>query len=181
MISGELNRAAHTLQQGGVVAYATEYCFGLGCDPMNHAAVRRLLRIKRRPASKGLILIAADLNQLAPFVGHIPPHVLATWPGPHTWLLDPRRGVPRWLTGKHPRLAVRVTAHGQAAALCRRARMALVSTSANRSGNEPIRSYREAVRRFKGEVDFILPGTVGDAPAPTPIHDANSDLLIRTG
>jgi tRNA A37 threonylcarbamoyladenosine synthetase subunit TsaC/SUA5/YrdC len=59
--------------------------------------------------------------------------------------------------------------------------MALVSTSSNRSGDEPIRSYREAVKRFKGEVDFILPGTVGDAPAPTPIRDANSDLWIRTG
>jgi L-threonylcarbamoyladenylate synthase len=181
LISGEVIHAARILQQGGVVAYATEYCFGLGCNPMNHAAVRRLLRVKHRPAGKGLILIAADLEQLAPLVNNIPSHVLATWPGPHTWLLEPRSDVPRWITGEHPRLAVRVTAHAQAAGLCRMARMALVSTSANRAGSQPTRSYRETLRRFNGEVDYVLPGKVGDAPAPTPIHDAASGELVRPG
>jgi L-threonylcarbamoyladenylate synthase len=148
---------------------------------MNRAAVRRLLRVKHRPAGKGLILIAADLNQIAPFVNNVPPHVLATWPGPYTWLLEPRSDVPRWITGDHPRLAVRVTAHAQAAALCRMAKIALVSTSANRAGGKPTRSYRETLRQFNGEVDYVLPGMVGDAPAPTPIRDAISNILIRTG
>ncbi len=179
MISGHLAQAARVIQKGGVVAYATEYCFGFGCDPMNRAAVLRLLRIKRRPVQKGLILIAASVDQLAPYVDDIPPPVAATWPGPHTWLLIPRDGVPGWITGEHPRIAVRVTAHEQAAALCRAAGMAIISTSANRSGGEPTRSFRDTVRRFKGEVDYILPGRVGDAPAPTPIRDAVTGELIR--
>ncbi len=181
MISGELAQAARVIRQGGVVAYATEYCFGLGCDPMNRAAVLRLLRIKRRPARKGLILIAAGVDQLAPYVDEIPAAVLATWPGPHTWLLDPRDGVPGWITGEHARIALRVTAHAQAAALCKTAGMAIVSTSANRAGAEPARSFRDAVRRFRGEVDYVLPGRVGDVPAPTPIRDAVTGKLIRTG
>ncbi|MBI3570538.1 MAG: Sua5/YciO/YrdC/YwlC family protein [Gammaproteobacteria bacterium] len=180
-MSGHLAQAAHVIQKGGVVAYATEYCFGLGCDPMNRAAVLRLLRIKRRPVQKGLILIAASLDQLAPYVDDIPPPVAATWPGPHTWLLTPRDGVPGWITGGHPRIAVRVTAHAQAAALCHAAGIAIVSTSANRSGGEPTRRFRDTVRRFKGEVDYILPGRVGDAPAPTPIRDAITGKLIRPG
>ena len=148
---------------------------------MNREAVRRLLRIKRRSVDKGLILIAADAAQLAAYVDRIPAPVIATWPGAQTWLLQPRDGVPAWITGDHARIAVRVTAHPPAAALCRAAGMAIVSTSANRAGSESARSYRETLRRFKGEVDYILPGRVGDAPAPTPIRDAISGELVRPG
>jgi L-threonylcarbamoyladenylate synthase len=180
-MSGELARAASVIRRGGVIAYATEYCFGLGCDPMNRPAVLRLLRLKRRPAQKGLILIAANIDQLAPYVDDIPPAALATWPGPHTWLLAPRDGVPGWITGEHPRIALRVTAHAQAAALCKTVGMAIVSTSANRANAEPTRSFRDTVRRFKGELDYILPGRVGNAPAPTPIRDAITGELVRAG
>ena len=55
----KLQTARETIRSGGVVAYPTESCFGLGCDPRDHAAVRKILALKRRPASKGLILIAA--------------------------------------------------------------------------------------------------------------------------
>ena len=181
MITAELTRAARIIKNGGIVAYATEYCFGFGCDPMNRSAVLRLLRIKRRMSDKGLILIAANVDQLDSYVDDVPAPVLATWPGPHTWLLEPREGVPGWITGDHPKIALRVTAHPQAAALCRAAGMAIISTSANRSGGTPTRSYRETLRRFKGEVDFVLPGMVGEAPAPTPIRDAASGALMRPG
>ncbi|MHB8536166.1 MAG: L-threonylcarbamoyladenylate synthase [Sulfuricaulis sp.] len=180
-MSGQLNRAARILKKGGVVAYATEYCFGFGCDPQNRTAVRRLLRIKHRPAAKGLILIAADVVQLAPYVDDIPAPVHATWPGAHTWLLEARPGIPGWVTGRHSRIALRVTAHPQAAALCRAAGMALVSTSANRAGRVPARRYRDVLRQFMHEVDYVLPGRVGDAPAPTPIRDAANGALIRPG
>ena len=181
MRSADPGKAARVIQKGGVVAYATEYCFGLGCDPMNRSAVLRLLRIKRRTVQKGLILLAANPDQLAPYVDDIPSAVAESWPGPHTWLLPPRAGVPGWITGEHPRIAVRVTAHPQAAALCRAAGMAIVSTSANRGGGRPTRSFRDTARRFRGEVDYILPGVVGEAPAPTPIRDAASGVLVRPG
>jgi L-threonylcarbamoyladenylate synthase len=181
LITAELTRAARIIKNGGIVAYATEYCFGFGCDPMNRLAVWRLLRIKRRAPDKGLILIAANVAQLDCYVNNIPAPVHATWPGPHTWLLEPREGVPRWIIGDHPGIAVRVTAHPQATALCRAAGIAIISTSANRSGGAPTRSYRETLRRFKGEVDYVLPGMVGDAPAPTPIRDAASGELVRPG
>jgi L-threonylcarbamoyladenylate synthase len=176
-----LQRAARVLKQGGIVAYATEYCFGLGCDPRNPAAVRRLLRLKRRSPGKGLILIAADIQQLSPYVDSIAPAALETWPGPHTWLLAARAKAPRWVTGKHARIAVRITAHPQAAALCRAADMAIVSTSANRAGQVPARTDREVLRRFGKRIDYILRGHVGEAPAPTPIRDAESGKLVRAG
>lgn len=181
MYTHELQHAARILKQGGIVAYATEYCFGLGSDPFDRDAVLRLLRLKRRTVKKGLIVLAADTGQLVPYLSEIPPHVAASWPGPHTWLLVPRPGVPGWITGRHPKIAVRVTAHAQAAALCRAASMAIVSTSANRSSEIPARTDREVMRRFGKMVDFILPGRVGTASAPTPIRDAVTGNLIRPG
>ncbi len=177
----ELRTAARVLRRGGVVAYATEYCFGLGCDPFNREAVLRLLRIKRRPVHKGLIVLAATVDQLGTLVQSVPAAVRCTWPGPNTWLLEPTANVPRWLTGRHPRLAVRVTAHPQAAALARAAGMAIVSTSANRAGQRPARTEREVRRRFGQAIDYVLPGHVGSAPAPTPIRDAVTGELVRPG
>lgn len=180
MPGAELQRAARIIRDGGIVAYATEYCFGLGCDPRNRDAVLRLLRLKKRPVSKGLILLAGDVEQLAPFVTEIPAAVLATWPGPHTWLVTPCAATPKWITGNHPRVAVRVTAHKQAAMLCRLAKTPIVSTSANRAGETPARTNREVLRRFDGLVDYVLPGSVGDSSAPTPIRDALTEELIRS-
>lgn len=181
MNSAPLGHAGNILKQGGIVAYATEYCFGLGCDPFNRDAVLRLLRLKQRPVKKGLIVLAADIQQLHRYLEEIPASVSATWPGPFTWLLTPRAEVPAWVRGKHAKLAVRVTAHTQARSLCRTAGMAIISTSANRGGEVPARSDREAARRFGKDVDFVLRGKVGTAPAPTPIRDAATGKLIRAG
>jgi L-threonylcarbamoyladenylate synthase len=181
MHPGELQQAAQIIRRGGLVAYPTEYCFGLGCDPFNRDAVLRLLRLKRRPVAKGLILIAADVSQVMSYVENIPGKVIASWPGPHTWLLEPRAGVPGWITGQHPRIAVRITAHPTAAALCKAAGMALVSTSANRGGGVPARTDREVVRLFGKEIDFVVSGMVGAAPTPTPIRDAVTGELVRPG
>jgi len=179
MYTRDLQHAARVLKQGGLVAYATEYCFGLGCDPFNRDAVLRLLRIKKRALRKGLIVLAADPLQLAPYVNTIPEKVRNSWPGPHTWLLPARAGVPRWITGAHDSIAVRITAHPQAAALCRAAGMAIISTSANTAGTAPARSDRDVLRRFGAQIDCALSGRVGKTPAPTPIRDAASGTLIR--
>lgn len=181
MIGSSLEHAAHLIRRGGVIAYATEYCFGLGCDPRNRKAVLRLLHIKRRPVSKGVILLAANSDQLAPYVGEIPAAVRDSWPGPYTWLLTPRAGAPKWITGAHPRIALRVTAHKQAAALCRLVDKAIVSTSANRAGERPARSAREVAHRLGGGIDYILSGRVGNLPQPTPIRDADTGTVVRTG
>jgi L-threonylcarbamoyladenylate synthase len=179
LMQPELQHAARVLRQGGIVAYPTEYCFGLGCDPRNRNAVFRLLRIKHRAVSKGLIVLGADVDQLTPYVQELPKDVLKTWPGPYTWLVSPRIGTPAWITGGEARIAARVTAHRPAAALCRAAGMAIVSTSANRTGETPARMWREVLRRFGAEIDVVLSGRVGRATAPTPIRDALTGVQLR--
>ncbi|MCX8048541.1 MAG: Sua5/YciO/YrdC/YwlC family protein [Methylohalobius sp.] len=176
------HQAVRWLAQGGIIAYPTEAVYGLGCDPLNEAAVRTILSLKRRPPEKGLILIAADLSQLLPFI-QIPPKeilakVLATWPGPVTWLLYAAPWVPPWLRGEHPTLAVRVTAHPIASALCREFGRPLVSTSANPSGRPPARSPQRVRSYFRLPL-LIVPGPVGGLARPTPILDPYSDQRLR--
>ncbi len=178
-----LRRAAAWVRHGGVVAYPTEAVYGLGCDPLNPAAFERLLAIKGRDAGKGVILIAASPAQLAPYLSALPAareaEILAAWPGPVTWILPAAPGVPDWLTGGRATLAVRVTAHPVAAALCRACGMALVSTSANRSGRAPARSGLQVRLRLGERLDFVVPGSVGSRRRPTTIKNALTGEVIR--
>jgi len=178
-----LRRAARILRHGGLVAYPTEAVFGIGCDPDDPAALYRLLALKNRPAYKGFILIADDFSRLRPYVevdgvGDLA-KVLRTWPGPVTWLLPASVRTGPLITGGHPTVAVRVTAHPLAAALCRHVNGPLVSTSANIAGNSPARTALRVRCQFGGTAGYVLCGTVGGMPAPSEIRDAASGRVLR--
>ncbi len=182
MDRSELKTAAEVIRSGGIVAYPTESCYGLGCDPMQHRAIRRLLRIKRRQWQQGLIIIAARLQQLLRYLESDPgqaKRVGAEWPRPVTWLMPVRPGVSRWLIGTNPAIAMRVTAHPGAAALCNHARTALISTSANRHNRLPARSAKAVYREFGDEIDFILAGNLGGQVNPSEIRDAVTNQVLR--
>ncbi len=175
-------RLRRFLHQGGVIAYPTESCYGLGCDPRNVRAVTRILHLKGRPKAKGLILIASDFSQLSPYLAPVPAALRARfdtwWPGPITLLLPAARDCPRWLTGRHAKLAVRVTAHPEAARLCRPLDMALVSTSANPSGRRPLKTKAACQRAF-GRRILVLPGRVGNRRRPSTILDPADARILR--
>ncbi len=178
----QLRLAADTLRKGGVLAWPTEAIWGIGCDPLNPHAVQRLLDIKQRSPSRGLILMAADYAQILPFIRPLPPErmqaVLDSWPGPHTWLLPASPQTPGWITGGSELVAVRVTAHALSRDLCRAFGGALVSTSANRSGRPPARSALEVRLRCPG-THGLLHGPTGRLDAPTPIKNALTGEVIR--
>ena len=177
--------AARTLDNGGVIAYPTEAVWGLGCDPRNQPAVMRLLALKQREVDKGLILIAADEAQLAPYIAMSAlddaqrASVRASWPGPHTWIVPASSDAPGWITGSHSGIAVRVSAHPTVIALCHAFGGALVSTSANRAG-EPAPSTRETLDgAIVAGVDAVTIGETGGLQRPTPIRDARSGDALR--
>jgi L-threonylcarbamoyladenylate synthase len=181
--SEPIREAASVIRAGGIVAHPTEAVFGLGCDPSNRQALRRLLALKGRPLHKGLILIASQFAQLVPYLAPIDKamrdRIMASWPGPATWLVPARREVSELLRGGHHTLAVRVSAHPMAAALCREADRAIVSTSANRSGEEPARTVAQTRAVFGDRVDHYLDGEVDREAQPTEIRDALTGQLIR--
>jgi L-threonylcarbamoyladenylate synthase len=181
--SWRVRLAARIIQRGGIVAYPTEGVFGLGCDPRQVTAVERLLRLKGRSWRKGLILIAADFSQLRTYVLPLPAELQvraeATWPGAVTWLLPARPGVSCWLRGKHPTLAVRVTAHPLAAALCQAVGHPIVSTSANRANRSPARTTFQAHRAVGASVDYLLPGETSGRAGPSEIRDGLTGQRLR--
>lgn len=180
-----IKRACKTLKRGGVVAYPTEAVWGLGCDPFCEQAVEHILAIKRRERRMGLILIASDIVQLGPFLEGLSDNEFLklndSWPGPQTWLVPNNRVAPDWITGGRTTLAVRVTAHPLASALCAEYGAPLVSTSANPHGLPPAKTALKLNSYFCGLVDDCLPGLVGKATQPTAIRDLISNKIIRSG
>ena len=182
----EVEPCVAALRAGGIVAYPTEAVFGLGCDPRNRAAFERLFALKQRPPTQGVLLIGADFGQVRPYIDldATPAAAIeraqASWPGPHTWIFPRAAGVPEWIAGGHAGIALRVTAHAPAAALCRAFGGALVSTSANRHGEPPARSTAAVRRAFGPALDAILNGSTGGLERPTPIRDAISGESVRS-
>ncbi|MEW6445082.1 MAG: L-threonylcarbamoyladenylate synthase [Pseudomonadota bacterium] len=178
-----LRLAARELRRGGMVAYPTEAVFGLGCDPANPRALLGLLRLKRRPLDKGLILIGADSGQLLTWLGPIDEaraaRAEASWPGPTTWLWPAQPWVSPLLRGAHRSLAVRVPAHPLARELCKSFGGALVSTSANRNTQRPARTALEVRRKLGPRAALILSGPVDRAARPSRIIDLRSGRLLR--
>ena len=181
----DASAAARILRSGGVIAYPTEAVWGLGCDPRDEAATLRLLALKQREVAKGLILIAAAEAQLASFTDFESlsesqrATVRATWPGPNTWIVPASTDAPRWITGEHDGIAVRVTAHPGVIALCVAFGGAIVSTSANRAGMPVAAAFDDLDPAVVAGVDAVLEGDTGGLERPSAIRDARSGAVLR--
>ena len=172
----EFEQAVAALQGEGVIAYATEAVFGLGCDPDSEAAVQR------RGARAGLLEDVAQLQDyidLSQLSDEQLARVQASWPGPFTWIMPARATTPSWLTGQFETLAVRVTGHPQVQGLCRAFGKPLVSTSANLTGEEPARRVADIGDLLASQLAYILPGEVGGQANPSEIKDARTGAIIR--
>ena len=181
--SFHLNLAIKSLKQGKLIAYPTESVFGIGCDPNNLTAIKSLLQLKSRPASKGLILIAGDISQLEPWVDFQQVPDLRTleesWPGHETWLVPAHKHVSPMLTGNHETLAVRITAHSTVRQLCKLFKGAITSTSANRSGHQEAKDLLSTKKYFSTDIDCYVPGDITGNLRPSRIRDAMTGDLIR--
>jgi len=178
-----IKQAIHTLQQGGVIAYPTEGVYGLGCDPFNETAVRRLCQLKQRDVAKGLILISHNWSTVEPWIQPLAADtfkkIQATWPEPNTWVIPAQTHAPAWIRGEHHSVAIRITAHPLAKALCKAYGKPIVSTSANPAGLPPAKTAAEVKQYFGAEVDIILEGAVGELQGPTPMWDAVTGKQLR--
>jgi len=181
----DLQSVVPALQGGAVVAYPTEAVWGLGCDPSNEVAVMKLLALKQRPVEKGMILVAATPEQLDGWVrldalaADRREAVLSSWPGANTWIVPAGERAPRWITGAHAGIAVRVSAHPLVQALCRAWGGPLVSTSANLAGHPPARSRAQLDPALLQYLDGLLDGATGGLEQPTRIRVAATGEVLR--
>lgn len=178
----KIRNVVRHLKAGAVIAYPTEAVYGLGCDPLNEDAVMALLDIKQRPIEKGLILIASSLEQLRPYLvldQAVIDRITPTWPGPITWVIPAQSWVPKWLTGEHQSLAVRVTSHPIAWDLCAQLGSPLVSTSANPTTRPAIKESRKLLKTFADSDIIIVHGSIGELAQETAIYNAVSGKRLR--
>jgi L-threonylcarbamoyladenylate synthase len=179
-----IREAARIIAGGGIIAYPTETVYGLGCDPFNSDAVLHLLELKQRRMEQGLILIASHFGQLEPLLLPLAPAVLKQVASPAatptTWVLPCLPDIPVWLRGRHASLAVRITTHPLATALCDAWGGPLVSTSANLHGRHPATTPLAIRHAFDNRLDYILHGTAGTGYRHSEIRNGLTGAILRS-
>ncbi len=176
-------QASQILHRSGIIAYPTEAVWGLGCDPFDESALKRLLYLKQRPHHKGLILIAASLDQFDFLIHDLPQaqkdRMQKSWPGPFTFLVPHHNRVHSLIHGQFKTVAIRVSAHPIVKQLCEQFGGPIVSTSANLSGQPTVKNAIQASKFLGPELDFILSGPLGASKIPSQIIDLDSGHIVR--
>lgn len=174
--------ARAVIEQGGVIAYPTEAVYGLGCSPFMPEAVQKLLDLKTRPAHKGLIILINRYAQLWPLTSLLPDDPLLApirnaWPGHVTFLFPKSDKVPDLVSGEHDTIAIRMSAHPVASALCDL--NPICSTSANTAGQPPLKTPKAISASFGDDLEGIVEGALGDNDKPSTIIDIRTNAVIR--
>ena len=175
---------AKAVKDGAIFAYPTEAVYGLGCDINNTQSIRRILELKKRDISKGLIVISDNLekvreliddNYFKLFVENNSDAV------PTTWLCPASDAVLQEITGGSKKIAIRITRNPISCALCKILNIPIISTSANISGEKPIIDLKNLINYFDNSIDYIIKGEVGDSKKPTRILDLITKEILREG
>ncbi len=181
------SRAREVIRSGGVIAYPTETFYGLGADPGNPAAVRRLFEIKGRPADQPILLLIRSADEAKEWASEITRSAGALmekfWPGPLTLVFAAKPGVIREITAGTGTIGLRAPGNPLTLKLLEVLGSALTGTSANISGGRSLQTAEEAAAVIGGMVDLILDGGRTAGGRPSTVMDARQDppLLIREG
>ena len=180
-----IEAAAQTFAEGGIIAYPTEAVFGLGCDPDNNSAIERLLSLKKRSADKGFILLASDYSQLQPYIDESAiseqqkVQILSRWPGAITQVLPINKNISPLLSGVYKTIAVRITQHPDVITLCRKTGKAIISTSANLSGQPAATTWQSVIQQFPTQLDYLIKTATLGNKSPSTIIDGITSKILR--
>lgn len=167
----DLKNALDVLRKGGVILYPTDTIWGLGCDATNAEAVRRIYEIKQRDDSKALICLVDNPDRMQRYFRQIPD---VAWDmadyatTPLTLILDGAQGVAPNLLAEDGSLGIRVTHEEFSRQLCYRFQKAIVSTSANVSGEPSPKRFADIPEEIKAQVDYIVQFRRGDKAPQQP-------------
>ncbi|UNU72508.1 Sua5/YciO/YrdC/YwlC family protein [Moraxella nasovis] len=193
---GQLDVLIDHLHCGGVLAYPTESVWGIGADAFCEQAVEQVLKLKQRPASKGLIVLTDHVMKIKPLLVDLPPqnqaHLLKKMSRHHyqnqaiTWLvpISPSSHIPTLLTGGFNTLAVRITTHPTLNLICQKLTSDknpygfLVSTSCNIANQPPATTFLQAANYFGDSVGYLMDESLG-FDKPSQIIDLSSGKIIR--
>lgn len=177
--------AAQVVRRGGLVVYPTETVYGLGCDPFNVEAVKRILKVKDNRSKPLPVLVASivDADKVA-FVSPNGKRLAAKfWPGPLTLVFPKKPNFPDVVTLGLDSVGLRIPGNDVALHLIRLCGGLLIGSSANRTGEEPPRAVQEISGELKEMVDVVLDGGAAAQGMPSTVADLTSEKprILRDG
>jgi L-threonylcarbamoyladenylate synthase len=184
MNKSSIAEASAIVRRGGLVVYPTDTVYGLGCDPLNEGAVKRLFEVKGRGPKPVPVLCssASKAEELVIFSKRAKDLASANWPGALTIVAPIKRSFPQRLTQGSGNLGVRVPSHPLTLKLINDCGGWLTGTSANLSGRPSAMSAEEAMKQIGGLVDIVLDGGIGGGKESTVVQVVGDTLtILRTG
>lgn len=176
----DIRRAIEVMNQGGIILYPTDTIWGLGCDATNADAVRRIYDIKQRTDAKALISLVDSETKVQFYVKEVPEvawDVMELSERPMTVVFDGGRNLAPNLLAEDGSVAIRITKEAFSKELCMRMKRAIVSTSANISGQPAPRCFSEISEEIKEAVDYICTSRQDEPPTQT----ASSIIKLGVG
>ena len=154
----DIKNAIEAMKKGGVILYPTDTVWGIGCDATNAEAVKRVYDIKQRDDSKALICLVDSDDRLQRYVRNVPDvawQLIDCVEKPTTLILDGAVNLAPNLIAEDGSIGIRITKEAFSHELCYRFQKAIVSTSANISGEPAAQNYRDIDPRILEKVDYV--------------------------
>ena len=154
----DIKNAIEVMRKGGVILYPTDTVWGIGCDATNAEAVKRVYEIKQRDDSKALICLVDSDARLQRYVRNVPDvawQLIDCVDKPTTLILDGAVNLAPNLIAEDGSIGMRITKEAFSHELCFRFQKAIVSTSANISGEPAAQNYRDIDPRILEQVDYV--------------------------
>ncbi len=155
----QINKAIEILKTGGVILYPTDTIWGLGCDATNQDAVKKVFAIKQREESKSLVTLVSDLDMLARYVETIPEAALdliEVNDVPMTIIYPKAIGLANNVVAEDGSVGIRIPMNEFCRQLCFKFRRPIVSTSANISGENPPKGFKDIDPQIKEAVEYVV-------------------------
>ena len=159
------------MQEGGVILYPTDTVLGLGCDATNPDAVRRVYEIKQRADSKAMLVLVDSPVKVDFYVQDVPDvawDLIEVADRPLTIIYSGARNLAPNLLAEDGSVGIRVTGEDFSRRLCQQFRKAIVSTSANISGQPGAANFSEISDEVKSQVDYVVGFRQDDMSRPKP-------------
>lgn len=154
----DIKKAVEVMRKGGVILYPTDTVWGIGCDATNEEAVRKIYEIKRREDSKAMLVLVDNEDRVMNYVREVPNvawDVMELAVNPLTIIFDGAKSLAPSLVGEDGSIGIRVTRETFSQQLCYRMQKAIVSTSANFSGEPSARCFDDISEELKQMVDYV--------------------------
>jgi len=158
-----IDRVKEVLDQGGIIAYPTDTTYGIGCSIFNKRGIERIYQLKKREKKKPFSFICADLSEVARYakVSNYAYKVMRRLlPGPFTFVMDAGSVVPDLLLTRQKTVGIRIPDNRICLAIVKALGHPIVTTSANRSGEEPIGDPHLIELEMGTDLDLIVDGGI---------------------